>query len=91
MPVFAGDRRQRRAGARWRAAPPCRSRLACSALPWLAARRAGRCTEVAHGPSLLAGWRTEFAYGPALLAGALLAVAAGQPLRDAYARAAGPA
>jgi leader peptidase (prepilin peptidase) / N-methyltransferase len=48
---------------------------ALAALLLLAARRAG--------------WRTEFAYGPALLAGALLAVAVGQPLWDAYTRAAG--
>jgi leader peptidase (prepilin peptidase) / N-methyltransferase len=36
-----------------------------------------------------AGWRSEVAFGPALLAGALLAVAAGQWLLDAYLPASG--
>jgi leader peptidase (prepilin peptidase) / N-methyltransferase len=35
------------------------------------------------------GWHGDLAYGPALLAGALLAVAVGRPLWDAYAGAAG--
>jgi leader peptidase (prepilin peptidase)/N-methyltransferase len=35
------------------------------------------------------GWRTELAFGPSLLAGTLLAVAAGQRLVDAYLTASG--